>query len=105
MDRPNEELLNKLDKFDSKKQSSYRIVKNINTDEKYFVSEDGKAEFDKLSIDDMRNKKAYYESGYRLTKKDSDGSESESDIEEFCDGKKSCNEFCKDLKNVLDGFK
>ena len=53
----------------------------------------------------MRNKKVYYESGYKLTKKDSDWSESESDIEEFYGGKKTCIELREDLKNVLDGFK
>ena len=105
MDRPNEELLKQLDNFDPKKRWSCKIIKNINTDEKYFVSEDGRAEFDKLSIDDMRNKKVYYESGYKLTKKDSDESESESDIEEFWGGKKTCNEMCENLKDVRDGFK
>lgn len=69
MDKPNEELLNKLDKFDPKKQSSCRIIKNINTDEKYFKNETGKAKFCKLPVAEMRNKETYYKSGYKLIKK------------------------------------
>ena len=65
-------------KLDPNLQSSCRIIKNINTDEKYFVPEDGRAEFDKLSIDDMRKKKVYYDSGYKLTK-----GETESDLTKY----------------------
>ena len=58
--------------------TSYQIIKNIDNDEKYFVPKDAKAEFDKLSINDMRSKKVYYDSGYKLTK-----GETESDLTKY----------------------
>ena len=105
MDKPNKKLYDKLDKFDPKKQSSCRIIKNIDTDEKYFKNETGKAEFYKLPVAEMRNKETYYKSGYKLAKKDADGAESKSDIDEFYGGKGTCIALRDDLNNVLDGFK
>ena len=94
-----ENLNDKLDSIDSTK-TSYQIIKNIDNDEKYFVSEDGKAEFDKLSIDDVRNKKVYYESGYKLTK-----GETESDLTKYLGGKADHENLINNIKDVLKSYK
>ena len=100
-----EELDKKLDSIDPTK-TSYQIIKNINNDEKYF-SKDGKAEFDKLSIDDMRNKKVYYESGYKLYEsgyKLTKG-ETESDLTKYLGGKKAHLELIDNIKDVVESYK
>ena len=94
-----EKLDDKLDSIDPTK-TSYQIIKNIDNDEKYFVSEDGKAEFDKLSIDDVRNKKVYYESGYKLTK-----GETESDLTKYLGGKADHENLINNIKDVLKSYK
>ena len=76
--------------------TSYQIIKNIDNDEKYFVPKDAKAEFDKLSIDDMRKKKVYYESGYKLTK-----GETESDLTKYLGGKKAHEDLIANIEDVL----
>ena len=91
-------LNDKLDSIDPTK-TSYQIIKNIDNDEKYF-SKDGKAEFDKLSIDDMRNKKVYYESGYKLTK-----GETESDLTKYLGGKADHENLINNIKDVLESYK
>ena len=93
-----EKLDDKLDSIDPTK-TSYQIIKNIDNDEKYF-SKDGKAEFDKLSIDDMRNKKVYYESGYKLTK-----GETESDLTKYLGGKADHENLINNIKDVLKSYK
>ena len=92
-------LNDKLDSIDPTK-TSYRIIKNIDNDEKYFVSEDGKAEFEKLSVDDMRNKKVYYESGYKLAK-----GETESDLTKYLGGKAAHEELINNIKDVIESYK
>jgi hypothetical protein len=94
-----ENLNDKLDSIDPTK-TSYRIIKNIDNDEKYFVSEDGKAEFDKLSVDDIRNKKVYYESGYKLAK-----GETESDLTKYLGGKAAHEELINNIKDVIESYK
>jgi len=79
--------------------TSYQIIKNIDNDEKYFVPKDAKAEFDKLSIDDMRNKKVYYESGYKLTK-----GETESDLTKYLGGKKAHEDLIANIEDVLETY-
>ena len=93
-----ENLNDKLNDIDPKK-TSYQIIKNIDSDEKYFVSEDGKAEFDKLSIDDMRNKKVYYESCYKLTK-----GETESDLTKYLGGKKAHEDLIANIKEIIESY-
>ena len=60
----------------------------------------GKAEFDKLSPDDMRNKKVYYESGYKLTK-----GETESDLTKYLGGKVAHEELINNIKDVIESYK
>ena len=64
LDKPNENLKDKLDVIDPEKQASsnLRIVKNINNDKKYFDNETGKAKFDNLPSAEIRSKKIYYHS-------------------------------------------
>ena len=69
-------------------------------DEKYFVPKDGRAEFDKLSIDDMRNKKVYYESGYKLTK-----GETESDLTKYLGGKAAHENLIANVEDVIESYK
>jgi hypothetical protein len=95
-----EDLNDKLDSIDPTK-TNYRIIKNIDNDEKYFVSEDGKAEFDKLSVDDMRNKKVYYESGYNKLAK----GETESDLTKYLGGKAAHEELINKIKDVIESYK
>ena len=93
------ELNDTLDSIIDPTKTSYQIIKNIDNDEKYFVS-DGKAEFDKLSVDDMRNKKVYYESGYKSTK-----GETESDLTKYLGGKAAHEELINNIKAVIESYK
>jgi hypothetical protein len=79
--------------------TSYQIIKNIDNDEKYFVPKDAKAEFDKLSINDMRNKKVYYDSGYKLTK-----GETESDLTKYLGGKKAHEDLIANIKDIIESY-
>ena len=77
----------RLNKLDPNLQSSCRIIKKTNNDKKYFKYETGKTEFDKLSVAEIRELKTYYESDYMSTKKDADGADIESDLEEYLGGR------------------
>ena len=79
--------------------TSYQIIKNINDDEKYFIPKDAKAKFDELSIGEMRNKKVYYESGYKLTK-----GETESDLTKYLGGKKAHENLIANIKDIIESF-
>ena len=106
LDKPQDELSDKLDELDPKKQSSCRIIKNVDNDKKYFYNskgEEDKAEFDKLQVAEMRNKKIYYELGYKSVKNDAT-EKTVSDIEEYFGGRDKCNEFIKNLKDVNESF-
>ena len=70
--------------------TSYQIIKNIDNDEKYFVPKDAKAEFDK---------KVYYESGYKLTK-----GETESDLTKYLGGKKAHEDLIANIEDVLETY-
>jgi uncharacterized membrane protein len=98
-------LKDHLMKINPEDQSSYRIVKNINNDSKYFADETGKDEFDKLSIDEMRNKKSYYDSNHKLIKKDTVKDEAESDIQEYFGGKNGCEELIKNIDELAEAYK
>ena len=80
--------------------TSYQIIKNIDNDEKYFVPKDAKAKFDELSIDEMRNKKVYYDSGYKLTK-----GETESDLTKYLGGKKAHEDLIANIEDVIESYK
>jgi hypothetical protein len=80
--------------------TSYQIIKNIDNDEKYFVPKDAKAKFDELSIDEMRKKKVYYESGYKLTK-----GETESDLTKYLGGKKAHEDLIANIKDIIESYK
>ena len=106
LDKPQDELSDKLDELDPKKQSSCRIIKNVDNDKKYFYNskgEEDKAEFDKLQVAEMRNKRIYYELGYKSVKNDAT-EKTVSDIEEYFGGRDKCNEFIKNLKDVNESF-
>ena len=79
--------------------TSYQIIKNINDDEKYFIPKDAKAKFDELSIDEMRKKKVYYESGYKLTK-----GETESDLTKYLGGKKAHENLIANIKDIIESL-
>ncbi len=98
-------LKDHLMKINSEDQSSYRIIKNVNNDSKYFAYETGKDEFDKLTIYEMRNKKLYYDSNHKLIKKDTVKDETESDIEEYFGGKNRCEELLKDIDELAEAYK
>ena len=99
MDSSRKDLNDKLDSIDPTK-TSYQIIKNISADEKYFVSEDGKSEFDNLSQGDVRNKKVYYESDYKLTK-----GETESDLTKYLGGKVAHENLINNIKDVIESYK
>jgi len=98
-------LKNHLMKITPEDQSSYRIVKNINNDSKYFANETGQNEFNNLPIDEMRNKKSYYDSDYKLIKKDAFKDQTESDIQEYFGGKNGCEELLKDIDELAEAYK
>ena len=98
-------LKNHLMKISPEEQSSYRIVKNINNDSKYFADETGQNEFNNLPIDEMRNKKSYYDSDYKLIKKDAVKDQTESDIQEYFGGKNGCEELLKDIDELAEAYK
>ncbi|MBQ6954452.1 MAG: hypothetical protein IJP83_00010, partial [Mycoplasma sp.] len=79
--------------------TSYQIIKNIDDDEKYFIPKDAKAKFDELSIDEMRKKKVYYESGYKLTK-----GETESDLTKYLGGKKAHENLIANIEDIIESF-
>ncbi len=98
-------LKNHLMKINPEDQSSYRIVKNVNNDSKYFADETGQNEFNNLPIDEMRNKKSYYDSDYKLIKKDAVKDQTESDIQEYFGGKNGCEELLKDIDELAEAYK
>ncbi|WP_406533763.1 hypothetical protein, partial [Methanobrevibacter sp.] len=102
MSSSNGSLENNLMKINPEEQSSYAIIKNINSDKKYFYNNEGKedkTEFSDLTNDEMRNIKIYYESGYKSIKNDT------SDIEEYLGGKKGCEELVKNFEKAQETYK
>ena len=106
LDKPNENLKDKLDVIDPEKQASsnLRIVKNINNDKKYFDHETGKAKFDNLPSAEIRSKKIYYHSGYKSRTNDVLATETESDLDEYLGGRNATEEIIKDLGDIANGF-
>jgi len=106
LDKPNENLKDKLDVIDPEKQASsnLRIVKNINNDKKYFDHETGKAKFDNLPSAEIRSKKIYYHSGYKSRTNDVLATEAESDLDEYLGGRNATEEIIKDLEDIANGF-
>jgi len=100
MSSSDDSLKNHLMKLNSEEQSSYKIIKNISNDRKYFAYETGKNEFDNLPVDVMRSRKTYYDSDYKLTKT----GQTQSDIEEYFGGKKGCEELIKRIEEVIESY-
>ena len=107
LESPRDELVEKINKLnkDTNDSSNYKLLENINNDKKYFVDKDGKSNFNSLPPAEIKNKKSYYELGYKQDKINNGIMVAESDLAVFFGGKNEVNEFANNLNDLIDSFK
>ncbi len=104
MEIPRSDLNNKLNELETGSKK-YKIIMNINNDAKYFANADGKINFNTLTTAEIKNKKSYYELGYKQQKLNESTNKKESDLEEYFGGQENITDILNNLDNIIESFK
>ncbi|MBP5256941.1 MAG: hypothetical protein J6Y96_01145, partial [Mycoplasma sp.] len=101
-------LQNSMENIGDNKNKNYALIKNIETDVKYFEGKDAKETWEKDGSHDVqvwKSKKYYYESGYKEKKVSADGTITPSDHEEFLGGKTNADNLKENSKSLIKTYK